>query len=292
MYSIVSDTSANIDVNVLKERDIRIIPFTYYLNGRECTCTDTTAFDGGSFYEAMRGGTKVTTSQITPQKYIDCFRPILEKGRDILFVSMSSGISGSYSSAMMAAAELKEEFPDRVISLIDTIGASLGEGLLALRAADLRDAGVTIEKAAEKLKDLRHKMCNIFTVDDLKYLRNTGRLSRTSTTVGTVLNIKPLLKGDGEGKIVCFQRSRGRKKAIAEIAAYYDRYVRDAGSQTVGIAHADCEEDAKCLAELIKRNNPPKDIMTVMYEPVTGSHVGPGALAFFFTGDEKFRDDN
>lgn len=290
MYQVFSDTSANIDVNVLRERNIQIIPFTYYLNGQDYTCTDTTAFDGHSFYDAMRNGTKVSTSQITPQRYVDSFRPHLEAGSDILFVSMSSGISSSFSSANIAANELKDDFPDRKIKLINTIGASLGEGLLALKAADLRDEGVGIDEAADILDEMRHRMCNIFTVDDLKYLQRTGRLSKISTIVGSMLNIKPLLKGDTEGKIVCFERTRGRKKAVSELAAYYDRYVRDAASQTVGIAHADCEDDAKRLIELLNRNNPPKEIMTVMYEPVTGSHVGPGALALFFLGDSSFRD--
>ena len=291
MYLVISDTSANIDIDVLRERNIHIIPFTYYLNGQDCTCTDTTAFDGAAFYEAMRNGTRVSTSQIAPQRYVDFFRPFLEEGHDILFVAMSSGLSSSYNSAEIASSELREDFPDRKIRLVDALGASLGEGLLALKAADFRDEGISLDEAADRLMEMRHSMCNMFTVDDLNYLRMTGRLSRISTTVGSVLNIKPLLKGDTEGKIVCFHRARGRKKAIAELAAYYDRFVQDAENQIVGIAHADCEDDAKRLAELLNANKPPKGIMTVMYEPVTGSHVGPGTLALFFLGDASFRED-
>ena len=291
MYLVISDTSANIDIDVLRERNIHIIPFTYYLNGQDCTCTDTTAFDGAAFYEAMRNGTRVSTSQIAPQRYIDFFRPFLEEGNDILFIAMSSGLSNSYNSSEIAASELKEDFPDRKIRLIDALGASLGEGLLALKAADFRDDGIPLDEAADCLLEMRHSMCNMFTVDDLNYLRMTGRLSRISTTVGSVLNIKPLLKGDTEGKIVCFHRARGRKKAIAELAAYYDKFVQNPENQIVGIAHADCEDDAKRLAELLNTGKPPKDIMTVMYEPVTGSHVGPGTLALFFFGDASFRDD-
>lgn len=291
MYLVISDTSANIDIDVLRERNIHIIPFTYYLNGQDCTCTDTTAFDGTAFYEAMRNGTRVSTSQIAPQRYIDFFRPFLEEGNDILFIAMSSGLSSSYNSSEIAASELKEDFPDRKIRLIDALGASLGEGLLALKAADFRDDGIPLDEAADCLLEMRHSMCNMFTVDDLNYLRMTGRLSRISTTVGSVLNIKPLLKGDTEGKIVCFHRARGRKKAIAELAAYYGKFVQNPENQIVGIAHADCEDDAKRLAELLNTGKPPKDIMTVMYEPVTGSHVGPGTLALFFFGDASFRDD-
>ena len=290
MYLVISDTSANLDVEVLRERNIRIIPFTYYLNGEDCVCTDTTSFDGPAFYEAMRNGTRVSTSQIAPQRYVDFFRPFLEEGNDILFVAMSSGLSSSFNSANIAANELKEDFPDRKIRLIDSIGASLGEGLLALKAADFRDEGKSVDEAADILDEMRHRMCNVFTVDELKYLQMTGRLSKISTIVGSMLNIKPLLKGDTEGKIVCFEKTRGRKKAVSELAAFYDKYVQDAGSQIVGIAHADCVDDANRLIELLNRNNPPKEIMTVMYEPVTGSHVGPGTLALFFLGDKSFRD--
>lgn len=290
MYQIFTDTSANIDINVLKERNIKILPFTYYLDGQEYTCTDNTKFDGPEFYGAMRSGTKVTTSQITPQRYVDAFEPYLADGIDILFVSMSSGISNSFNSALMAKNQLLEDYPDRKILLIDTIGASLGEGLLALKAADFRDEGKSIDETADILDEMRHRMCNVFTVDELKYLQMTGRLSKISTIVGSMLNIKPLLKGDTDGKIVCFERTRGRKKAVSELAAFYDKYVQDAGSQIVGIAHADCEDDANRLIELLNKNNPPKEIMTVMYEPVTGSHVGPGTLALFFLGDKSFRD--
>ncbi|MBQ7455043.1 MAG: DegV family EDD domain-containing protein, partial [Clostridia bacterium] len=137
--------------------------------------------------------------------------------------------------------------------------------------------------------DMRHDMCQIFTVEDLKYLRNTGRLSNVAAIVGMVLNIKPLLKGDEEGKIVSIAKARGRKVSIQAMAQRYNDFVRGAGEQTIGIAHADCEDDVRQLVSLLNAKNPPKEIMTVMYEPVTGSHVGPGTLALFFLGDRSFR---
>ena len=135
----------------------------------------------------------------------------------------------------------------------------------------------------------RHTMCQVFTVDDLKYLRHTGRLSAIKTIIGTVLGIKPLLKGDTEGKIVCFARTRGRKLSIRELAAQYAEHVVSPETQTIGIAHADCPEDTAFLKSLIEKTLPPREIMTVFYEPVTGSHVGPGTLALFFDGDAGFR---
>ena len=171
----------------------------------------------------MRDGAEVTTSQINPQRYMDFMRPILEEGRDILFVGMSSGISGAYHCAEMAACELSAVFPERKIRLIDTLGASLGEGLLVLRAIQEKLKGIGIDDVYRKLLTLRHRLCNIFTVDDLKYLKKGGRLSNMAFLVGSILQIKPLLKGDEQGRIVGFAKTRGRKKAIEELAERYDR---------------------------------------------------------------------
>lgn len=282
MFQVMTDTSANLPSELLRINDITCIPFPYFVNGARHTCLDTEGFDGETFYGAMREGAEITTSQINPQHYIEVMKPILQRGLDILFVGMSSGISGSYHCAEIAAEELGADFPERRIRLVDTLGASLGEGLLVLKAVKDKLAGMSLDSVYEKLMDLRHRLCNIFTVDDLKYLRKGGRLSNLSFIVGTLLQIKPLLKGNEEGKIVAFAKLRGRKKALEELAKRYDEYVVDAQEQTIGIAHADCPEDAELLAELLRRNNPPRDILTVGYEPVTGSHVGPGTLALFF----------
>ena len=289
MFQIITDTSANLPSELAAEKDLTVIPFPYFVNGARHTCLDTEGFDGKTFYGAMREGAEVTTSQINPQNYIDVMRPVLQKGLDILFVGMSSGISGAYHSAELAAEELRAEFPERKIRLVDTIGASLGEGLLVLRAVRDKLAGLSLDAIYEKLMDLRHRLCNIFTVDDLKYLRKGGRLSNLSFIVGTLLQIKPLLKGNEEGRIVAFAKLRGRKKALEELAKRYDEYVVNAEEQTIGIAHADCPEDAAYLTALLRRNHPPKEILTVGYEPVTGSHVGPGTLALFFEAREGCR---
>ena len=273
----------------MESNQIGVIPFHYYVNGADNICTDTKGFDGVTFYNAMREGATVTTSQISPQHYIDFMRPILASGEDILFVGMSSGISGSYASAQTAAAQLCEEFPERKICLVDTLGASLGEGILVLKAVADKLLGLDLDEIYEKLMSLRHRICQVFTVDDLKYLRKGGRLSNMAFIVGTILHIKPLLKGNEEGKIVAFEKIRGRKKAIEALAAHYDAHVVEPEDQTVCIAHADCPEDANRLIDLLKRNHPPKQILSVCYEPVTGSHVGPGTLALFFTSHEGIR---
>lgn len=290
MFRIVTDTSANLPTAYLQQEHITIIPFTFHADGDEQACLDLNTFDAKTFYAQMRSGTKVSTSQIPPQRYLDVLTPMLEAGEDVLFVSMSSGISGSYASGQIAARQLREEFPARKLLLVDTYSASLGEGLLVMRAVDCRREGMSIDDTYALLRSLRHRMAQIFTVDDLRYLRRTGRLSNLEAAVGTVLQIKPLLKGDPQGKIVCFAKLRGRQRAIEAIARRYEELVRDAQTQTVGIAHADCAPDAQILTSLLRRSScPPKQILLVDYEPVTGSHVGPGALALFFLSDDKVR---
>jgi len=289
-FSIVTDTSANLPTPILKQHGVGVIPFHFTVNSQELACLDTERFDGHAYYDGMRGGAAVSTSQINPQAYIDQFEPMLAAGQDILFVGMSSGISGSFQSAQIAMAQLRESWPDRQLRLVDTLGASLGEGLLVLQAIEGREAGRSLDEVTRELLALRRRMYQVFMVDDLMFLKKTGRVSGAVALVGTMLQIKPILKGNEKGQIVTCAKARGRHKAIEALAKRYDDYVVDAGEQTVGIAHADCPEDAAHLAQLLRKNHPPKEIMTVMYEPVTGSHVGPGTLALFFLGGNDVRE--
>ena len=290
MFRIVTDTSSNLPTAYLQAENITVIPFTFHTESGEQSCMDTASFDAKAFYTAMRNGEKVTTSQIPPQRFIDNIRPMLENGEDVLFVSMSSGISGSYASSKIAANQLAEEFPERKMLTVDTYSASLAEGIVVMRAVECRKEGLSIDETYKILRALRHRIAQIFTVGDLRYLKRTGRLSNLEAAVGTVLQIKPLLKGDPEGKIVCFAKVRGRQRAIEEMAKRYEELVVSPETQTVCISHADCEADAQILASMLRRSKAPKDILIVDYEPVTGSHVGPGALALFFISDDNVRN--
>jgi DegV family protein with EDD domain len=285
-FTIMTDTSANLPEEFLRENDIRCISYTFMIDGQE---PKDFVFEGKRFYDDMRHGKIVTTSQISPQRYADFFRSELSAGRDVLFVSMSSGISGSFNSASIAAADLREEFPERKLRLVDALGASLGEGILVIYAARMRAAGVCVDAAADRLLGKRYAICQVFTVDDLRYLKRGGRLSNLAAAVGTVLQIKPLLKGNNEGKIVCFDKLRGRKRAIEAMAQSFDTYALRGEHLTVGIAHADCADDAEKLIGMLRAVRDDMEIITVVYEPVTGSHVGPGTLALFFEGSTDFR---
>lgn len=288
-FTVITDTAANLDTRLSEERGIKIIPFYYFIDGKEYSCIDSSQFNCSEYYNKIRSGMTVTTSQVNPQMYYEFMEPILESGEDIIFVGMSSGISGSHASAGIARQQLLEKFPQRRIRLVDSLGASLGVGLHALRAADYRDSGMDTDQAADKLEEHVRRTYQVFIVDDLMHLRRTGRLSNISAIVGTVLGIKPLLKGNENGKIVAFEKIRGRKNAIVAMADKFAAYIRNPDDQRIGISHCDCIEDAKELISLLRKRGAKNDIMLVDHEPVTGSHIGPGSLALYFEGDEDVR---
>lgn len=291
-FIVATDTSGNLPTKTAEAHDLKVIPFAYFIDGTRHTCIDTDAFDGDAFYALLKN-TEVTTTQINPIEYADFFEPYLKEGKDVIYVSMSSGISGSCQSATIGAEMLKERYPDRVIEIVDTRGAALGEGLIAVKAAELRDAGVETREAAKRLRTLSERMFNVFTVNDLMFLRRGGRLSNLSAIAGTVLGIKPMLKGGADGQISAFAVIHSRKRSIKALAALYEKHVVDPEGQTIGIAHAACREDAELLIKLINESGKaPKEILLVDYEPVTGSHVGPGALALFFESFEGIRAIN
>jgi len=288
-YAIITDSTANLTAALLEENDILDIPLPCFVDGREYRFCELEQFNDTEYYSAIRNGAVVTTSQINPQCYMDSMRPLLDAGEDILFIGISSGISGSFASAEIAKRQLMEEYPERRIELIDSRGAGLGEGLLALMAAKCRAVGKKLEDTVEQVSALRERLYQVFIVDDLMHLKRTGRLSNAGAILGSLLNIKPLLKGSTEGKIVAFDKVRGRKKAIRAMAEKCFSLAQNAAQQIIGITHADCREDAEQLAGLIREKLVPKEILILKHEPVTGSHIGPGALALFFAGDADVR---
>lgn len=287
-YIVFSDSACNLPGRLLRELDIHIIPFSYELDGELIQCDDSPDdFDGHAYYEKMRNRAEVKTSLLNVDAFVRAFRPYAEAGQDILYTGLSSGVSGTIQSARQAARELMEEFPQRQIAVLDSLGAGLGEGLLTCRAADRRNEGLSLAEAMPLLEEERDRLCEFFTVGDLMYLRHTGRLSGVVALVGTILQVKPLLRGDEEGHIVLCGKSRGRKKAVADLVALYKKRVRSPETQRVFISHGDCPEDAALLAEGVQKVAPPKELIVSIHEPQTGSHVGPGMLSVFFLGDSR-----
>lgn len=284
-FAILTDTSANLPSALMEEQQIQAVPFYYIEDGQEKTCRNIDAFDDEAYYRALKEGKRVTTSMINEDGYVSAMEPLLQAGQDVLAVCMSSGISGACASAQAAARTLSQRYPQRQIQVVDTLGASLGEGLIALEGARLRAQGKTLSQTAQALEAMVGQMRQVFTVDDLMFLQRGGRISRLSAVLGSVLHVKPLLIGDGAGKIVVASKCRGRKAAIRAMAEELKAHIVNARDQVIGIAHAFCREEANALASLIRESCGEVRILLVKYEPVTGAHVGPGALALFYLSD-------
>lgn len=286
-FAVVTDTSANLTARYLRSNDVMTVPFSYFIGETEYLCPAPDEFEGSAYYDMLRQGTEVKTALINQQRYMDYFEPILAEGKDILFIGMSSGISGSFQVAKVAARELREQYPDRKILVIDTMAASLGEGISVLIAVQMRDAGKSLAETAAVLLQERSHVCQFFTVDDLMFLRRGGRISNITAVLGTVLGIKPLLKSDEAGRIIVYEKTRGRKKALRALVEEFEARHVAHPYQFVGIAHGDCAADAQYVANLIEEKHPEIKVQIECYEPVTGSHVGPGTVALFFLGKER-----
>lgn len=287
-FAIFTDACSNLTGELLRTLDIRTLPCVYTLDGEQVTyCGDIDRFDSGRYYDLLRAGKSVATTLVNTQTFLDGFRPALRDGLDVLYVGLSSNVSGTFQAATIAAAELAEEFPARTVRVVDSKGAGLGTGLLACRGADLRAQGADAAQTAEQLEEEREKLCEFFTVADLRYLRRTGRINPAVAALGTVLNIKPLLRGDERGFITACAKCRGRAAAIDAMVERYRKKAVDPAHGRVAITHGDCPEEAQALAARISAVAQPRELIVCPHEPFTGAHVGPGMLALFFFGDGR-----
>lgn len=279
MVHIITDNAANLPQALREQYGIEELCLTYTVDG---VPADTSVeFDGRGFYDALRRGASVQTSMVTPDTAQKGMEPYLINGEDVLYVGLSSGVSGTCWGVGLVARELAEKYPERKIRVLDTRGASLGEGLIVLAAAKLAAEGRVIEEIVVRCEELCGKMRQHFMVDDLKFLRKGGRISGSAALAGTLLQIKPILQGDEEGKIVQLAKVRGKKAGMEELVALYDQMVEDR-SAPVGISHASSPADALHIATRLRQVGCTGEILTVCHEPVTGAHVGPGMLAVYF----------
>ena len=287
-FAVFTDCSSNLPGWLLRELDITVLPCTYMVDGKLVSYDgNLDNFNFKSFYNSLREGKVVSTSLYNSDYFIEHFTPVLESGVDILYVSLSSGVSGTYNAATLAVQELSEHFPERTVRAVDSRGAGLGVGLLTCLASDYRNDGLDVNEAADELEDAANHLCQYFTVDDLMFLRRTGRIRTTVAAVGTLLGIKPMLWGNEKGEIVDIGKFRGRRRAIDAIVKKYVEKVRDPGMQRIFISHGDCLEEAEELARRVEEAAPPRELIICPHEPFTGSHVGPGMLALFFLGKER-----
>ena len=279
MVRIMTDNAANLPPELREQYNIRELRLTYTVDGR--LIDGSAPFDGHDFYEAMRRGAEVKTSMISPAAARDAIEPALAAGDDVLFLGISGGVSGTCWGVGLIAQELAAEYPGRRVQVLDTRGASLGEGLVVLEAAQMAQQGADMDTIIARAETLCGKMRQHFMVDDLKFLRKGGRLSGAAALAGTLLQIKPILQGDENGKIVVRTKERGRKKAMDTLVALYNELVEDK-SAPVGLSHAAAPAEALHLTTLLRQSGCTGPILTVCHEPVTGAHVGPGMLAMYF----------
>ena len=285
-FAVFADGSANLPEKLLD--GIRLLPCTYTINDQAYSSWgDIDTCDGHSFYESLRNGTVIRTSLLNTHLFLSQFAPILTQGLDIIYISMSSGISGTYQAACIAAEQLRELYSGRFIHIVDSLGCGFGNGMLAIRAAELSRQGVDAREAAGILDAEVPHTCQYFTVDDLNFLKKTGRVSGFTAKIGTVLNVKPILFGDKTGHIISCAKVRGRRKSIEALAGKYEEKRVRSGEQTVFSSHGDCLQDAETLAGLVREITPDVPVTICQHEPFSGAHVGPGMLGLFFRGIER-----
>ncbi len=287
-YEIMTDSPANLPNAIIEQYNIHVVAMKFMYDNKPHVCLDIDNFDDHAYYDIIRSGKRITTSQITPYEFIEFMEPVLKEGKDILFVSVSSGISGSCASSLSARQELLEKYPDRKITVIDSLAASFGEGMIVIKSAELREKGLSLEEVEKEVIAYRDRLYQVFFVDDLMHLSRTGRINMVGAIVGSIFRFKPLLKGSAEGKIVPFGKYRG-KKAILQ--AIYEKFAALCKNfDFIGVSYAEVKEDAEYLVALLKEKFPIKKAIIVKHEPATASHIGPGGLALFFEGAPGVRD--
>ncbi len=285
-FAVFADGTANLPKEMLD--GITLLPCDYTVDGVPHTYLgNVDDFDGHSYYEGLRSGKVVRTSLLNTQLFLSHFTPVLEKGLDVIYIAMSSGISGTYNAARIAAQELMEQYRGRFVHIVDSHGCGFGNGMLAVQAAKLSREGKGAKDAADILDAEVPHTCQYFTVDDLNFLKNTGRVSGMTAKIGTMLNIKPILYGDGTGHIVSCGKVRGRRSAIEALVRKYEEKRMKLKLPKVFISHGDCLNDAKQLAARVLGITPGADITICQHEPFSGAHVGPGMLGLFFRGTER-----
>ena len=285
-YQIITDSACDLPASMLQELNVVTVPL--FVNFRGESRNDSVAdADVKELYDAMRGGEIATTAAVNPDRWASIMEPALAEGKDVLTLAFSSGLSTTYQSAVIAASDLAEKYPDRKIRVVDTRAAALGQGLLVWHTCKMRDSGLDLDALAAWVEENRDHLCHWFTVDDLVYLKRGGRVSAATAVLGAMLNIKPVLHVDNDGHLISMVKARGRKAAIKTLVEKMGELSGSWDNSTVFICQADCRNDAEALAAAVKEKYGVKDAFIGNLGAVIGSHAGPGTLALFFMGKEK-----
>ena len=284
-YQIITDSGCDLSTGLLENMDVKKVPLSVLFRGE----TRADSVDDGikDFYDGLRAGDIATTSAVNPEGWKTVIEPAFRAGQDALVLAFSSGLSTTYQSAVIAAQELMEQYPNRKAHVVDTLCASLGEGLLVHYACRKRAEGLTLEDLRDWVEENKLHLCHWFTVDDLMFLKRGGRISATTALVGTMLQIKPILHVDDEGHLISVSKARGRKAAIDALAKKAAELGEGFDNETMFISHGDCVEDAQYLAQILKERCDVKQVHLGHVGAVIGSHAGPGVLALFFLGKHR-----
>ena len=287
-YVLITDSSADLSQEMVQELGVTVLPLSFTIQGKTYrNYPDNREMDLPLFYDMLRAGELATTSAVNVAEYTQAVEPILQEGKDVLILAFSSGLSSTYQASVLAAGELREKYPDRKIYTVDTLCASLGQGLLVYLAVQEQRKGKSIEEVRDWAEETKLHLCHQFTVDDLHFLKRGGRISATTAVVGSMLQIKPVLHVDNEGHLINIGKARGRQASLKALVDKMEKTVTEEGRKTVFISHGDCRKDAVTVADMVRERFGTQDIRINYVGPVIGAHSGPGTLALFYLGTER-----
>ena len=284
-YQIITDSCCDFPTPMYETLGLSFVPLSVEFRGE--TNDDRNDDSLKDMYDGLRAGEAAKTSAVNPTRWSEIMEPVLSAGEDLLVLAFSSGLSTTYQSAVIAAQELREKYPERKIFTVATLSASMGQGLLVWYACQKRDAGMSLEEVYTWVEENKLHLCHWFTVDDLMYLRRGGRISAATALVGTMLQIKPVLHVDDEGHLISMAKARGRKASLDALARKTVELGANYDNSTMFISHGDCLEDAQYLAKQLKEKYGVKEVIISYVGAVIGSHSGPGTVALFFLGDHR-----
>ncbi len=284
-YTVITDTCCDYPAHMYQELDLKVVPLSVMYKGKHYSEYSERWLK--ELFEGLRQGETSSTSAVNPEGWATAIEPVLQEGKDALVLVFSSGLSTTYQSAVIAANELMEKYPQRKVNVVDTLCASLGQGLFVWYACKKRDEGLSLEELTAWCEENKLHLCHWFTVDDLMYLKRGGRVSAATALVGTMLQIKPVLHVDDEGHLINVGKVRGRKASIEALAKKMGETALPGENDTVFICHGDCMEDAQYLEKLVKEKYGVKNVLIYYVGAVIGSHSGPGTLALFYLGEHR-----
>ena len=287
-YVIMTDSSCDLPASMAEEMELAVLPLTLYMEDKKyVNYLDEREIAFSEIYAKLRTKCPAKTAAANMNDFLAAMDEILKSGRDILYLGFSSGLSGTYNAGASAAQEMAEKYPERKVYAVDTLCASMGQGLIVYHAWKHKQAGETIEQVRDWVIDNRLHLCHYFTIDDLMFLKRGGRVSGATAGVGSMLSIKPVMHVDNEGHLIKIGTARGRKASIKALADGAGKLGIDLQNQVIFISHGDCLDEAEYLASIMRERFHVKDVVISYVGPVIGAHSGPGTIALFFLGRER-----